>query len=89
MNYENLDKHFEKLHNMDIKGFNPDYIPYAVDVSTIVTYNLHKEGFYKNFTLKERQESNKPKLEYDRLMKLGKPDPNLVKIAKEYLYNLD
>lgn len=53
MNYKNLDKHFEALHNNPPKPFNPDYDPMAKTWSSMVVQSMEKDGFYDNHTREE------------------------------------
>ena len=77
---------FTYAHNNPPPPFNPDYLFYAKDVSTIATANCHKQGLYDNPNQKERAAARKT--EYNRLIALGKPSRNDVHTATQYLYNL-
>ena len=49
--------------------FNPDYKPYAKEVSRLVVKELEAEGWYEDTTLEERQEKNLYRVRYNEKMK--------------------
>ena len=76
---------FEYEHNNPPAPFNPDYVEWASDVSTITTYQCYLEGVYDLPQL-ERIKLRREK--YNTLMLLGKPKKADVKKAVDYMYNL-
>ena len=76
---------FDYYHNNVPKGFNPDYIPYAKDVSTITTHYCYLAGIYE---LPQEDRIAPRRVIYERLTALGRPSKADVMKAQEYIYNL-
>ena len=49
--------------------FNPEFKPYAKEVSRLVVEELEAEGWYENTTLEERQAKNLYVMRYREKMK--------------------
>lgn len=90
-----MTKNKQTIHPLGIFGFqhenppapfNPEYIPYAKDVRVLTVANCYKNGVYKIDNPKER--ARLWRVEYDRLMLLGKPSTVDVRNARDYIYNV-
>ena len=69
MNYKNLDKHFETLHNNPPMAFNPDYDPMAKTWSNLAVESMENDGFYDNHTRAEC--SIEYRKRYDQFKQMG------------------
>ena len=76
---------FTKQHMNPPSPFNPNFIPWAKDVSTLATYQCYLDGVY-DLPIVERVSLRRAK--YNELMLLGKPLQSDVIRAKDYIYNL-
>ena len=76
---------FTEHHMNPPAPFNPDFIPWAKDVSTLTTYQCHLDGV-SDLPIAERVSLRRAK--YDALMLLGKPLKSDVLRATAYIYNL-
>lgn len=56
--YQKIGSLFNHQWNNPPEPTNPDYKPYAKEVSREVVAELEAEGWYENYTLAERQEMN-------------------------------
>ena len=68
-NYKKVMNHFNYQWNNPPAPSNPDYKPYAKEVSREVVAELEAEGWYENYTLAERQEMNLYLKRYNEKMK--------------------
>jgi len=77
---------FTYWHENPPPAFNPDYIEWAKDISTLATYDCEINNVYISTDMDYRK--SEWRKYYDARMKQGKPSKLLVKKAKEYLYEL-
>ena len=75
---------FTEQHMNPPAPFNPDFIPWAKDVSILTTYQCYLDGVY-DLPIPEIISLRRAK--YDALMLLGKPLKSDVLRAADYIYN--
>lgn len=86
VNRSSIPELFEYHHNRPPPAFNPEFIPWANDVSTLCTHQCYIRGVYDNPSREDR--ASQRRVIYDELMLLGKPNANDVKQARKYIYDL-
>lgn len=81
---KSFQEHWNYQHTNPPAPFNPEFISWARDVSSIATANCMRNGIYEKY---DRITIAAIRLkEYDRLMSLGKPSAFDVDSAKQYIY---